>query len=93
MLQAKTQVKFQFDLNTISKRYDLIIEECSDDIFEQIKHEIKLKIFQQKKILSHEINHLPGINILLDDKNLLAKSIIEEIQSKENDLINVKIFF
>jgi hypothetical protein len=81
-LEIQNQVKFEFEMNTGLKKYDLIVTDCSDDLFDLIKNEITLQIIQQKRTLSYEIDDLPGINILLDDKNLIVKTKLEEVQSK-----------
>ena len=84
-LESKYQVKFEFEWKKDLKKYDLIITECSDDLFDQIKIEIESQI-KQKKMLSYKIDDLPGILPLFDDKNLVTKSKIEDIQSKETFL-------
>ena len=74
--------EFEFVLNTSLKKYHLIVTDCSDDLFDLIKNEITLQIVQQKTTLSYEIDDLPGINILLDDKNFIVKTKLEEVLSK-----------
>ena len=80
-LKSNSQVDFQYESNTSPKKYNLIISECSDDLINLIKTEIQSKT-KRKKIISYEIDDMPGINILLDDKNLIAKNKIEDFQSK-----------
>ena len=71
-------------MNKSLKKYDIIVTDCSDDLFDIIKNEITLQIIQQKRTLSYEIDDLPGINYLLDDKNLTAKTKLENVQSKRS---------
>ena len=81
-LERKNQVKFEFEMNKSLKKYDIIVTDCSDDLFDIIKNEITLQIIQQKRTLSYEIDDLPGINILLDQKNVIFKTKLEEVLSK-----------
>ena len=66
--ESKNQVRIEFNDQSMNK-YDLLITDCSDDLFEAVKNEINAFLKQTVIIQKHEFDELPGLIILLDITN------------------------